>query len=352
MKLLMITQKVDMNDSVMGFCHAWVKKIAAQVDTLYVITLYQGVTDLPKNVKLFSLKKEKGYPRFLRYILFYIHLFRVMWRVDGVFLHMCPEYFQAIYPLNFFLRKKVTLWYAHVKMSPLAAWVGARVNTVLSPSKESFLAEGKNFVSTGHGVDVEVFKPDPGFVSAPVKNLVHIGRISKIKDIDVIIKAINHVVNVLDVTNFTLNIYGAPARVEDDAYLAELKQMVTDFHLEKYIIWHGELRNTDATLVYQKADMFIRSMAKGGYGKVDLEALATAVPTVLSTPVYKEYFGDLYDDMYFLSGDYTKLAENIVTVLNWDEGRLARFKKIARDLVVENHNLDKLAVKIVNSFMI
>lgn len=352
MNILMITQKVDIADPVMGFSHGWVKKIAAHVDTLYVITLCKGEVDLPKNVKIFSLGKEKGYPRFLRYLLFYVHLIKVWWKVQGVFLHMCPEYFKAVYPFQLLFKRKITLWYAHVKMSSLAAWAGARVDTVLSPSPESFLAGGMNFVSTGHGVDVEIFKPDPAYVSSPIKNLVHVGRISKIKEVEIIIKAIDHLVHNLDFTDFKLNIYGGPARVEDYEYLEILKKMVVDLHIDEYVVWHGELKNSEAAPVYQKADMFIRSMPKGGYGKVDLEALATSVPTVLSTPVYKSYFAELYDDMYFEGGDYKKLAQNMVKVLSWDAERLAKFKKISRDLVVNNHNLDTLAGKIVKTFVV
>ncbi len=263
---------------------------------------------------------------------------------------MCPEYVKAIYPLQLFVKRKSTLWYAHVKTSPLAVWAGAHVDTVLSPSADSFLSGGSNFISTGHGIDTDVFKPDASFVSGVSKNIIHVGRLSKIKEVEVIIKAVGYLVYTMKYTDFILNIYGGPARPEDYVYVEELKKLVRDLDIQKYIVWHGELKNNAAATVYQKADLFIRSMPKGGYGKVDLEALAVAVPTILSTNVYESYFGDLYKDMYFPGGEYEQLAERIVTVLGWDKETIERFKHISRDLVVRDHNLGTLAGKIVNTF--
>ena len=59
MKLLIITQKIDKNDDLLGIYHKWVKKIAAKCESVRVICLYKGEYDLPDNVKVFSLGKEK-----------------------------------------------------------------------------------------------------------------------------------------------------------------------------------------------------------------------------------------------------------------------------------------------------
>jgi hypothetical protein len=59
MKLLIITQKIDKNDPVLGFFHNWVKKFSENYESVNVICLYKGEYDLPKNVRVFSLGKEK-----------------------------------------------------------------------------------------------------------------------------------------------------------------------------------------------------------------------------------------------------------------------------------------------------
>ena len=84
-KLLFITQKIDKDDDVLGVYHRWVEELSKKVDKVNVICLYQGRTELPMNVRIFSLGKEKlsnmdlqgwqqGFTR-VRYIFrFYKHI--------------------------------------------------------------------------------------------------------------------------------------------------------------------------------------------------------------------------------------------------------------------------------------
>jgi len=55
MKLLIITQKVDINDDNLGFFHRWLEKLASRFEKLSVICLAEGEHHLPSNVAVFSL---------------------------------------------------------------------------------------------------------------------------------------------------------------------------------------------------------------------------------------------------------------------------------------------------------
>ena len=68
MKLLILTQKVDKNDDVLGFFHGWILEFAKNYEKVTVICLYEGKHDLPENVKVLSLGKERGVSK-LKYIL-------------------------------------------------------------------------------------------------------------------------------------------------------------------------------------------------------------------------------------------------------------------------------------------
>ena len=59
MKLLIITQKVDINDPVLGFFHRWLEEFAKHYEFVTVICLEKGEHRLPENVKVLSLGKEK-----------------------------------------------------------------------------------------------------------------------------------------------------------------------------------------------------------------------------------------------------------------------------------------------------
>ena len=63
MRLLIITQKVNKNDPVLGFFHTWIKELATKFESIEVICLEKGHFDLPQNVTVYSLGKEHGVTR-------------------------------------------------------------------------------------------------------------------------------------------------------------------------------------------------------------------------------------------------------------------------------------------------
>lgn len=56
--LLIITQKVDIDDDLLGFMHGWILEFSKHCDKLTVICLQKGEYHLPENVKVLSLGKE------------------------------------------------------------------------------------------------------------------------------------------------------------------------------------------------------------------------------------------------------------------------------------------------------
>ena len=102
MKLLIVTQKVDQNDSVLGFFLSWLIEFSKHFEKLTVICLEKGEYNLPDNVKVYSLGKEiesklqitnyKLLIRFNRIIKFYRLIWQNRKNYDTVFVHMNPEY--------------------------------------------------------------------------------------------------------------------------------------------------------------------------------------------------------------------------------------------------------------------
>ena len=58
MKLLIITQKINQADDVLGFFHGWIEEFAHQVESVVALGLENGEHRLPQNVKVLSLGKE------------------------------------------------------------------------------------------------------------------------------------------------------------------------------------------------------------------------------------------------------------------------------------------------------
>jgi len=63
LKLLIITQKLDERDSVLGFFVGWVRELAKHFPQIIVVCLEKGEYDLPANVRGLSLgKPAQGWP--------------------------------------------------------------------------------------------------------------------------------------------------------------------------------------------------------------------------------------------------------------------------------------------------
>ncbi|MBU2219890.1 hypothetical protein KJ665_01980, partial [Patescibacteria group bacterium] len=60
MRLLILTQKIDFNDDILGFMHGWVVEFAKHFESIIVIALGVGEYKLPENVRILSLGKEKN----------------------------------------------------------------------------------------------------------------------------------------------------------------------------------------------------------------------------------------------------------------------------------------------------
>jgi hypothetical protein len=66
----MTTQKVDLDDDILGFTHTWVNKLAEMVERLCVLALAVGSHSLRDNVELFATGKERGDGRLERLVNF------------------------------------------------------------------------------------------------------------------------------------------------------------------------------------------------------------------------------------------------------------------------------------------
>src|ERR1700722_5572507 len=92
MKLLILTQKVDINDPILGFFHSWINTLSLRFEKVTVICLEKGQYNLPPNVKVLSLGKEYRRSRFNYVKKFYSYIWSERDEYDAVFVHMNQEY--------------------------------------------------------------------------------------------------------------------------------------------------------------------------------------------------------------------------------------------------------------------
>ena len=92
MRPLLFNLATDVDDPILDFTTGWSTALAKLVERIYVITMRTGRVEMPDNVRVYSVGKEKGYSEPRRLGEFYWHLWCVLHddRIDVCFSHMIP----------------------------------------------------------------------------------------------------------------------------------------------------------------------------------------------------------------------------------------------------------------------
>src|SRR3989338_6152195 len=111
--VLVLTQKMNREDPILGFFHGWMIELAKHADEVTIICLEKGFCRLPGNVRVLSLGKERG----VRRAGFIKNFIKAIWQdrknYQSVFVHMNPEYVLLGGLLWRLSGKRVLLLYNH-----------------------------------------------------------------------------------------------------------------------------------------------------------------------------------------------------------------------------------------------
>ncbi|MDD4900801.1 MAG: glycosyltransferase family 4 protein [Patescibacteria group bacterium] len=347
MKLLIVTQKVDVNDDILGFFHGWVEEFSKHCEKLTVICLEQGKLSLPPNVEILSLGKEAGKSR-LKYLWrFYKYILQKRNDYDKVFVHMNAEY--AILGGIFWRLsgKSVSLWYLH-KAVNFKLWLAEKfVNHIFTASKESFRMKSQKIKIVGHGIDIKKFRPRP---EANKQNkIIYVGRISRIKNQELLIRAVNLLVNQNNLASIKIDLIGGAITAKDEKYLNGLKLLVREFNLDDYISFIGSVANQEIVDYYNQAGLSVNLCPTGGVDKAVLESMACAVPTIAFNKAFTDIFGEYNGLLILKQADENELAEKIFRVMMLSDADRKNLGEALRKIIVNRFSLENLVDNIIKN---
>jgi len=349
MKLLFITQKLDKEDGGLGFVHGWVEKLASKVDTLYVICRWEGQHKLPKNVIVLSLGAEKGAGKIKRFINLQKHLIRVLPRTRGVFVHMCPAYVTASFPLAKLFGKKIMLWFAHSSRTKALTLAMSLADGMVTSVPEG-CPEHKNKFVIGQGIDLDRFMPARhGNTGKGTGKILFLGRISPIKKIHIIIDALKALRG--EGYNISLSIVGGTADREEDFYLKYIKEKVKLQKMGGYVKFYNEVPNYKTPTVFRQNDLFINLTNAGCFDKATLEAMACGViPVISSSSSRADLPKHLEKLIVFRHEDAGDLILKLKTLMAFDDSERKKLQSDVRGVVRADHNIDTLTSRILQTF--
>lgn len=344
MTLLIFTQKVDIEDPILGFFHRWIEEFSKHFENIIVICLYKGKYDLPENVEVYSLGKEEGKSKFTYIYRFYKYIFTL--KYDSVFVHMNQIYVILGGLFWRLMGKKIGLWYMHKNVG-LTLYVAEKfVSNIFTATKESFRLKSTKINVVGHGIDVKRFKRNIQKEKSNVLKIVTIGRISPSKDYETLIKAVELLVK--EGINLKVKIVGGAGTDSQESYFSELKTIVNEKKLSNFIEFTGPVRHDSINLYLNESDIFINTSHTGSLDKAILEAMASGLIVQTCNEAAKESLGEYSKILMFPKRDHKKLSQGIKSIIDLDLEERKKISTYLRNSVEKNHNLENLVVKIIS----
>lgn len=354
MKLLIITQKVDQHDDVLGFMHGWIAAFAHECERVTVIALGVGAYHLPDNVRVHSLGKESGIelPRFIARLVYLARFYRLLFQTrheyDAVFVHMNHEYVLLGGILWRMWRKTIALWYAHGHV-PSSLPAALRIaDLVFTSTKSGFRIPSPKVHVIGQGIDTERFRPHRRFSGGdePFRVIV-VGRISPVKDYETLLRAIR--ISLDRGCDIVCDIIGAAPRSDQETYLEKLKRDAADLGIAARINFRGKVSNQDIPDVLSEADCFVNTSRTGSLDKAMVEAMAARLPVLTSNEAMREVLGDMSDQLMFPPGDDRALAGLLCHMVQIPGGERLAIGDALRDIVSRDHDLRHFVRKICDT---
>ncbi len=339
MRILIITQAIDRNDPILGFFHEWVIGFSKEYKAIDVMCLYKGDYSLPSNVNVFSLGKETGASKLKYLYRFFTYIFSKKNNYDAVFVHMNEEYVVLGGLFWRLFGKKIVLWRNHKQGTWKTRIAVFLSHVVLCTSSSSFTARFKKTKVMPVGVSESLFHP----MTVPRNQfaVLSVGRISRVKKIEIIIEAF--ALAYAENAQLTLDIYGP---VLDQAYFDELQELIKQQHIEHVVQFKGSLQPQDLARVYSSYGMFVNTTDSGSFDKTILEASFCEMIPITSNRNVESVISEEYRRyVFFTENDAEILAQTLgrTSSLSADEYQL-----IARTIAEQARRTHSLATLIAN----
>ncbi len=335
MRLLIVTQVVDTKDPVLGFFVRWIEEFAKYVEQIEVICLKEGVHELPVNVHVHSLGKERGTRNRITYTLRFLSLaWSLRYEYDAAFVHMNQEYVLIAGWFWKLLGKRIYMWRNHYAGSWFTDIAAVFCAKIFCTSQYSYTAKYKRTVRMPVGVDTERFSPDVRVTRMP-HSILFLGRISPSKRPEVLVNALALLVQ--EGVESVVSFVGSPL-AQDEVFYEMLKEHVHALGLSDRVSFHLGVPNNQTPDLYRSHEIFVNASRSGMLDKTIFEAMACGASILVSNKDLRERIDP---EFIFTEGSSEDLAQHLKHML-----LLSEAERIAKNLpfitLVSEQCLEKL----------
>jgi glycosyltransferase involved in cell wall biosynthesis len=344
MRLLILTQKVDRNDDLLGFFHRWLEEFAKHCEKASVICLEEGEHGLPPNVHVYSLGKESGTSKFDQTARFFRYIMRLRNEYEAVFVHMNPEYIVLAGWCWRLFGKRIALWYTHRAVNLKLRIAHFFVHTVFSASGFSFGIRSSKLRIVGHGLDTDQFVCGEQKKEEEEIKIICVGSLRPIKHQEVLIQAAAILKKKWDQRFSVLLIGGVSSGNEE--FADELKELVHTLDVLDVVRLVGSVPNTEMPRYYCSADLSVNLCPDGGIDKVVIESMAAGNLALVSNCAFEPYFAPYADVLMFKQGNAEHLANQIMALYGREDRE--RISTTLKETAVREFSIERLIPELLN----
>jgi len=350
MRLLLFNLATDTDDPILGFTTRWIQALAKRVDFIHVITMRAERVEVPQNVKVHSVGKEKGYSELRRAVVFYLHLFNILRedRIDACFSHMIPIFTVLAAPVLKVKRIPIVTWYAHPSLTWILKLAHHLSDRMVASVATAYPYRKDKLVVVGQGIDTDLFCPDGSPPEEPPMILC-VGRLSPVKDHPTLIRAAA-LLRERWKKPFQVVILGGPAGPKDEPYVRSLHQLVEELNLQDIVSFHPPIAQSTLLNWYKRCTIHVNLTPKGFGDKVAWEAMACGRPCIAANEGFLETFGHYGNELLFDFHNSESLSERLLRVLSLGKKERDAIGIYLRNQVIKFHCLDQLVNKLLILF--
>lgn len=348
MKLLIVTDILDVDDLSVGYFHRWIEEMALHATSIHIIASKEGYHTLPPHVHVHSLGEEIKKGRIAKTLKYMWYLARYIRQYDGVFVFGSPR---AVVVAGWWWKlwkKKIGVWYAHGDPSLALVFARPFLSYIFTPTTHGYHGGGDVKHIVGHGVDVNRFKPILRPKHDGVFRMVTVGEIGHIKDYETMIRAVSLLKESVE-KPFTLTIVGSPHEGEEK-FANEVRSFAHSFGLSEVITFFGPMKNAEVAKLHQQADVYLSMNVLPALEKSLIEASASSLPVITSNRSFEAFARDYSAFVFYEPKNDVELAERIRHMMLMSYDARHALGHVFRNVAVHEHSIDVLARSVVNAY--
>lgn len=347
MKILVITQKYDINDSNLGFFVEWCDKLSQKAEWLYILALEKNSEPKAGNISVFSMGKERGRGFFGKIFGFYSGLPKLVLKSDAILVHMIPKYVILAAPIAFVLRRPIYMWYTGVSVHWQLRLAVFFCRKIFTAHEAAMRINTPKRIVTGHGIDVDKFKFQISkFKTIDGIMILSVGRITPSKGHDLVINAVAGLVKAG--YDLKLKIIGSVIQEYHREYADSLKKLILKLGIGTRVEFTGAVPYYEMPKNLNEAEILINAVPFGGLDKVVLEAMASGVIPLTSNSAFATVFPEaIAQSLFFQTNNAKDLESKLENILNQKLYQNNDLRHNLRDIIVRDHNANRLIERIL-----